>query len=100
MLVIDKLWNGEISPSERYCRKNSPAQELNDELAEKSQALERAMSEEIKPLWEDYSAVRSRIEMLESEDAYIEGVRFGVLLMLDVLCENDENFLDGGKDDG
>ena len=100
MLVLDKLWNGEISPCERYCQKNSSAQEIKDKLSEKSQALDRAMSEEIKRLWEDYSAVRSRVEMLESENAYIEGVRFGVLLMLDVLCENDVNFLDGGKDNG
>ena len=96
MLILDKLWQGETSPCERYCQKNSQVQELNDALAEKSKALDCSLSEEARALWNDYSDLRSRIEMLSCEDSYIEGVRFGVLLMLDTLSRNDDNFTDSG----
>ena len=94
MHVLNKLWQGEITPYERSCRKNSPVQKLNDALAEKSKALECAMSEEAHSLWADYSDLRSGVESLSCEDAYIEGVRFGILLMLDVLGGNNGNFTD------
>lgn len=93
MFVLDRLWKGEISPCERCYREHGQAQKLSKELSDKSGMLNSLMPEELRKLWDDYTTTWDKLEWFSTQDAYFEGIRFGILLMLDVLSGNNENYI-------
>lgn len=87
MLILDKLWNGKIRPCERYVLENSPYAKLTHESVELMHTLRAAMSPELKQQYDTYCDMQMELEKISEEDAFIQGFRLGVRLLLDVMGE-------------
>ncbi len=85
MLFLSKFWNGNAAPGERRYRNR---EEYNKPIRE-MEKCENALTEQLNPAglaaFKDYCEASGRAYDMEVCDAFIEGFRMGVLMMLDVL---------------
>ncbi len=84
MFVLEDLWYGRVTPSERYIRKGSRYQKLSQQLGEYLQPFWDELSAEGKKAFDDYYNTQLELFEISEKDTYFRGIRFGVQLMLDV----------------
>ncbi len=84
MLILDKLWFGQVAPAEQQYR---PVSDFSPYLR-KQEACERLMkaelTEEGKRALEEYLQAEGSIDIMGTSDSFAAGFRTGVLMMLDV----------------
>ena len=85
MFMIDDLWNGRFTPSERSIRKNSHYQEVAKQGTEYLEIFFKELSQEGKRAFDDYHNSQMELWSLSEQDAFAKGIRFGMRLMLDVV---------------
>lgn len=87
MYVLEDLYAGRVRPSERSIAEGTRYTELLS-LANEQEALFRAeLSAEGKKAYETFWNYRIELEKITDSDMFINGVRFGVGLILDVVGE-------------
>ena len=94
MYVLDRLWRGEIAPTERSFRQGSQYQGTVKELCRQMDELLKLLSPEAKEQLEAVSALKSDISMMEHEDSFICGFRLGVGILLDAVSAYNGQFTD------
>lgn len=87
MFMIDDLWNGRFTPSERTIRKGSHYQKVSVQGTEYLEVFHKELSPEGKKAFDDYYSSQMELWGLSEQDAFTQGIRFGVRLMLDVVGE-------------
>ena len=87
MFMIEDLWFGRFSPSERTIRKGSHYKKVSDQAHEHYETFYEELSEEGKKSFEEYYSSMMELESISEQDAFTQGVRFGIRLMLDVVGE-------------
>lgn len=87
MMILDELWNGNISPCELCYEKNSEYDAISSRISGQMAVLRQNASKRQRKLWEAYDRDLSERETLEQQEAYYQGVRFGARFMMDVLLE-------------
>ena len=87
MFVLQELWRGNITPSERFAGK------LSDEM----DRLMEAIPPEARKQLENIGNLRADMTVLANEDYFIYGFRLGARLMLDVLGEYKGQFYSPGE---
>lgn len=92
MYVLDRLWRGEIVPTERSFRQRSKYQITLKELCQQMDEFLKLLSPEAKKQLEAVSALKSDISMMEHEDSFIYGFRLGVGILLDAVSAYDGQF--------
>lgn len=85
MFVLEDLWYRRITPSEREIRKGSHYQKVSHEGTAFMEAFHKELSPEGKQAFEDYYRTQMELWGISERDAYFQGIRFGVRLMLDVV---------------
>lgn len=85
MRVLDKLWRGQITPSEQYLLPNSECMKLTRELAGEMKQFVSLLPKETIERFEALEQLRGDLQALTEEDVFISGFRMGAQLMLDVL---------------
>jgi len=79
--VMEELYYGNIRPTERNYRKNSPfvrAAKLTSDIYEKLMVL---LNEEQKELFEKYCDAQEELESITRYDTFSYALKFGILLI-------------------
>ncbi len=84
MLILDKLWDGQVIPSEGQYRPNSDYIPHLRKREECEQRLKAELSQEGKRTLEQYLQAEGSIDTLGCSDSFAAGFRMGVMVMLDV----------------
>ena len=92
MYVLDKLWRGELSPSEPCVKYGSEYSEIRHKATELSKAIVSGLSEEGKRMYQEYQDLRERMCYISEEDCFVNGFRTGVGLILDSVSTYDSQF--------
>lgn len=84
MYLLEELWRGEITPSERAVRKDSPYHKISHEATDLCELLRKELSSEGKKLLDEYHNKQMQLADISLQDAFIRGVRIGAQFVLDV----------------
>ena len=92
MYVLDKLWRGEITPSERLVRSGSDYQKASSQRNAEMKRLLELLSPEAKEQLEVVETLKYDMTMLSEEDVFIYGFQLGARIMLDVMGTHQGQF--------
>ena len=87
MFFIDKLWGGEITPSQKAIRKGSDYHKLLHKITCAVSAFEEGLDENAKVRFREIEQAQAKLNGIENEETFIEGYRLGTGMILDVLNE-------------
>ena len=97
MFVLQELWRGNITPSERFVRSGSEYKKIAGKLSDEMDRLMEAISPEARKQLENNGNLRADMAVLSNEDIFIYAFRMGARLMLDVLGEYKGQFYSPGE---
>ena len=97
MLVLEELWRGNISPSERFVRAGSEYKKIAGKLSDEMDRLMEMISPEAKVQKEIIDNLQADLTLLQNEDVFIYAFRMGARLMLDVLGKYKGQFYSPGE---
>lgn len=83
MLILDKLWNGEPNPSGRRIQ-NVAYSQCMQEVGRAEENLLSILTAEGKALFDAYDDKSTALLQLREEDAFAEGFRMAVMILLDI----------------
>ena len=92
MFFIDKLWEGQISPSQKAIRKGSDYHKLLHKISCAVSAFEESLEENAKVRFREIEQAQAKLNGIENEETFIEGFRLGAGMILDVLNEYKGQF--------
>lgn len=87
MFMIEDLWLGRFTPSERMIRKDSRYQKVIQQSEVHYDVFYNELSPAGKEAFENYYGTLMELENISEQDAFTLGVHFGIRLMLDVVGE-------------
>ena len=93
MYVLDKLWQGKLSPSEQCVQHGSEYSELRHRAAQLGSQITSSLSEDGKRMLQEYQELRERMCYISEEDSFINGFRTGVGLILDAIGTYEGQFV-------
>ena len=93
MYVLDKLWRGELSPSEPCVKYGSEYSEIRHKATQLSSKLVSRLPDEEKRIFQEYQELRERMCYISEEDMFVNGFRTGVGLILDSVGTYDSQFV-------
>ena len=92
MYVLQDLWRGEISPTDRRVRQGSEYQQRAAEARRQITEFAAMLSPEGKEQMETINDQKHSMAMLAEEDVFIYGFRLGARMMLDVIGDYEGQF--------
>ena len=92
MYVLDKLWRGKISPSERAVEYDSEYHNLRLKLIEIEKQISSELSEDGKRCFREYEEIQNRMMGISDKDIFINAFRLGMGMILDVIGEYEGQF--------
>ena len=92
MYVLEKLWRGQISPSERKYHIDSEYAKLMHQLGEKDRLISAELSPEGKQHFKEYEEIQLAMIGISEKDIFMNAFRLGVGLILDVIGKYDSQF--------
>ena len=92
MYVLDKLWQGKLSPSEQCINADSEYSEIRHKATQLSSQLVSRLPDEEKRIFQEYQELRERMCYISEEDMFVNGFRIGVGLLLDAVGTYDSQF--------
>ena len=92
MYVLDKLWQGKISPNEQCIVHGSEYSDIRHKATQLSKQLVSCLSEEGKRVFQEYQELREQMCYISEEDCFVNGFRTGVGLILDSVSTYDSQF--------
>ena len=93
MYVLEDLWKGKITPSERGYRKASPYAELVRQANETADIFYKELSPVGKKAYDAHSTQESKLADISECDSFIRGFRLGAGMILDVVGSYDSPML-------
>ena len=93
MYVLEDLWKGKITPSERGYRKDSPYAELVRQANETADIFYKELSPVGKKAYDAHSTQESKLADISECDSFIRGFRLGAGMILDVVGSYDSPML-------
>ena len=93
MYVLDKLWQGKLSPNEQCIQHGSEYSEIRHKAVHLSKQIVSGMSDDGKRVFEEYQDLRERMCYISEEDSFVNGFRIGVGLLLDAIGTYDSQFV-------
>lgn len=96
MFVLQELWRGNITPSERFVRSGSEYKKIAGKLSDEMDRLMEAISPEARKQLENIGNLRADMTVLANEDYFIYGFRLGARLILDIVGDYQGQFYSPG----
>ena len=93
MSALEDLWRGNITPSERGYRKDSPFAEMVRQANETADIFYQELSEVGKKAYDAHSTQESKLADISECDSFIRGFRLGARIILDVVGDYDSPML-------
>lgn len=97
MFVLQELWRGNITPSERFVRSGSEYKKIAGKLSDEMDRLMDAISPEARKQLENIGNLRADMTVLANEDYFIYGFRLGARLILDIVGDYQGQFYSPGE---
>ena len=93
MYVLDKLWQGKLSPNEQCIQHGSEYSEIRHKAVQLSNQIISSLSDDGKRIFQEYQDLRERMCYISEEDCFVNGFRIGVGLLLDAIGSYDSQFV-------
>ena len=93
MYVLDKLWQGKLSPNEQCIQHGSEYSEIRHKAVQLSKQIISSLSDDGKRIFQEYQDLRERMCYISEEDCFVNGFRIGVGLLLDAIGTYDSQFV-------
>ena len=93
MYVLDKLWQGKLSPNEQCIVHGSEYSDLRSKAVQLEKKILSGLSDEGKRTLQEYQEHRDQMAYISEEDMFVNGFRTGVGLLLDAIGTYDSQFV-------
>ena len=93
MYVLDKLWQGKLSPNEQCIQHGSEYSEIRHKAVQLSNQIISSLSDDGKRIFQEYQDLRERMCYISEEDCFVNGFRIGVGLLLDAVGPDNSQFV-------
>ena len=97
MFVLQELWRGNITPSERFVRSGSEYKKIAGKLSDEMDRLMEAIPPEARKQLENIGNLRADMTVLANEDYFIYGFQLGARLILDIVGDYQGQFYSPGE---
>jgi len=97
MYVLEKLWRNGLTPSERYCNKDSEYKRIMHSLCDASEKVSSELSPEGKKAFEEHEQLQLALIGISEEDVFVNAFRLGARIMLDVIGDYKGQFREIGE---
>ena len=87
MYILEDLWNGDITPSERMIRTGSQYAQLQKQLVTAEEDFRKELSPEGKAAYDTFCRKQAELSEISECDCFIRGVRIGARLLLDIVAD-------------
>lgn len=87
MYILEDLWNGDITPSERMIRTGSQYAQLQKQLVTAEEDFRKELSPEGKAAYDTFCRKQAELSEISECDCFIRGVRVGARLLLDIVAD-------------
>jgi hypothetical protein len=87
MYILEDLWNGNITPSERVIRTGSQYAQLQKQLVAAEEDFRKELSPEGKAAYDTFCRKQAELSEISECDCFIRGVRIGARLLLDIVAD-------------
>lgn len=94
MNVLQQLYDGKFAPCDKLVRKGSELDKIQNSLNNSEMKLYKTLSKSQKKLFERYKNFDIESISLMELDAFKEGFRLGVKLMLEIFNDSNSNLED------
>jgi len=92
MYVLDKLWQGKLSPNEQCIVHGSEYSDIRHKATQLHKQIVSSLSEEGNRIFQEYQDLREQMAYISEEDMFVNGFRIGVGLLLDAVGPYDSQF--------
>ena len=93
MYVLDKLWQGKLSPTEQCIVHGSEYGDLRSKAVQLEKQILSSLSDDGKRVLREYQELREQMAYISEEDMFVNGFRIGVGLLLDAIGTYDSQFV-------
>ena len=93
MYVLEDLWKGKITPTDRGYRKDSPYAKMVRQANESEDIFYKDLSAVGKKAYEAHCDQQGQLEDVKDCDSFIRGFRLGAGMILDVVGSCDSPML-------
>ena len=93
MYILEDLWNGKITPSERYICSDSEYHRILHKLCEETDVFLKDLSKEKQQQYEELEKMQFKLFNISEQDTFVVGFRFGARIILDVVGEYKGQFM-------
>ena len=87
MYILEELWNGNITPSERMIRTGSQYAQLQKQLVAAEEDFRKELSPDGKAAYDTFCRKQAELSEISECDCFIRGVRVGARLLLDIVAD-------------
>ena len=87
MYILEELWNGNITPSERVIRTGSQYAQLQKQLVAAEEDFRKELSPAGKAAYDTFCRKQAELSEISECDCFIRGVRIGARLLLDIVAD-------------
>ena len=87
MYILEELWNGNITPSERVIRTGSQYAQLQKQLVAAEEDFRKELSPEGKAAYDTFCRKQAELSEISECDCFIRGVRVGARLLFHIVAD-------------
>ena len=87
MYVLDKLWRGDLTPSEKFVRQDSEYRNKQLHMNQIADQITEKLDQKGQALFREYLISQMELQYMEDQETFIEGFRMGAGLILDVVTD-------------
>ena len=87
MYILEDLWNGDITPSERVIRTGSQYAQLQKQLVAAEEDFRKELSPEGKAAYDTFCRKQAELSEISECDCFSRGVRIGARFLLDIVAD-------------
>ena len=92
MYVLNNLWQGNISPNERYICSNTEYQRLFHKFCKESEVFTKDLPPEKQSHYEELQNLQLKLFDISEQDTFIVGFRLGAQIVLDIVGDYKRQF--------
>ena len=93
MYVLDKLWQGKLSPNEQCIVHGREYSDLRSKAVQLEKQILSSLSDDGKRVLREYQELREQMAYISEEDMFVNGFRIGVGLILDAVGSYESQFV-------
>ena len=93
MFVLDKLWQGKLSPNEQCIVHGTEYSDLRSKAVQLEKKILSGLPDEGKQMLQEYQELREKMAYISEEDMFVNGFRIGVGLLLDAVSTYESQFV-------